>query len=221
MDAEKRIKRFGNLGLGFDERAAAYDALVARAKADDSIVLHTFETIQVDFTTDPTQYVDRLAPGLALLSNFQVKYSTTFQDIVNQFDDASKYLLYDYDDAAGLHCFSPSQRVIEYFHGPLRDGKLQSKLFLFALPASLNIDSEESMYKGQAFASTPFFAFFEAENVRRRLQNASEDNVMYREGLQAALDAFLRQSRTPGAGDGASVESASKKPRTGGKGLRF
>ena len=205
----------------FAEKEAAYNALVARARADDSIVLHTFETIQVDITTDPTQYVDELGPGVALLSNFQVKYSTTFQDIVKEFDDAGEYRLYYHDDAAGLHCFSPSQRVIDFFHGPLRDGKLESTLFLFALPASLNIRSEEDTYNGQALTSTPFFAFFGAENVRRALQDVSEDDVLYREGLQASLDALLRRSRAPGAGDGASVEPASKKQRTGRAALRF
>jgi len=219
MSAEERLDHFSY--QGFDERAAAYEELVARARADDSIVLHTFKTIHVDFTTDPTQYVDQLGPGVAVIPNFEVKYSTTFQDIVNEFDEVGEYLLYTYGEHQRLRPRKPSQRIIEYFRGRLRDGKLASTLFLFALPASLNIDSEESMYKGQAFASTPFFAFFEAENVRRRLQNASEDNAMYREGLQAALDAWLRRSRTPGAGDGASVEPASKKPRTGRKALRF
>jgi hypothetical protein len=219
MAAEERIKHFSNAGFG--ERAAAYDARVARAKADDSIVLHTFKTIHVDFTTDPTQYVDQLEPGEKLISNFEVKYSTTFQDIVDEFDDAGQYRLYHNDDFVELHCFTPSQRVIEFFHVELRNGRPQSTLFLFALPASLNIRSEQDTYEGQAFASTPFFAFFQAENVRRSLQNASEDNALYREGLQAALDAWLRQSRTPGAGDGASVEPASKKQRTGRKALRF
>lgn len=214
MSTEERFKHLA-------EKAAAYNALVARARDDDSIVLHTFKPIHVDFTTDPTQYVDQLRPSVALIPNFEVKYSTTFQDILNVFDEDGEYLLYHYDDYAGLHCFSSSQRVIQFFHGPLRNGNLESKLFLFALPASLNIDSDESMYKGQAFSSTPFFAHFQAEVVRNELHNLREDEIMLRDGLQASLDAWLLQSRTPDAGDDASVEPSSKKQRTGGEALRF
>ena len=147
----------------------------AAAAMDESRVLHIFKTIHIDFTPDPSQFIDTLAPGYCRLSNFEVTKKTTFQDILNEFEDDLKYRLYYDNEYAGLGAYNSNQRIAEFYRFELRTATLENTLFLLAMPAHLNIIREEDQYEGQAASNLPFLWYFRANAIERESKIEATD----------------------------------------------
>ena len=80
---------------------------------------------------------------------------------MNEFEDDLKYRLYYDDEYAGLGAFNSNQRIAEFYRFDLMRGTLKNTLFLFAIPAHLNIESEADQ------RNLPFLSYFRANVIER------------------------------------------------------